>query len=468
MKDANRPAGSRREFWIPLRSGAFRISVQHWPLIIVGIVLAVFGFQTGRELFFRLALLVAALFVSSLFWAVYSVFTFRLARELVTPRSQVGRLAEERFLVHNTGLLTKIWIEILDDSELPLHSVSRVLNALGAQARWTWSVRTLCRRRGRFRLGPITVSCGDPFGVLAVERRLPDTTTWLTVFPATADLPAFATPGGHLPGGDALHRRTHNITTNVSGTREYVPGDSFNRIHWASTARTDRLIVKEFELDPVADVWIFLDLEQAVQVGTDADILNESRDLSALWLAPSAFRLPPSTEEYSVTLAASAARYYLRKQRSVGLVAYGDAREVVQPDRGERQVNRLLEVLAVLRGQGHTPFSHVLSLESARLTRSVTCVVITPSVEPAWVKAVRESKRRGLRVIAVIVDPHSFGGRGQAQSAATELLANGIPCYVVRQGDDLNQALSRTAQQRRNTDRRRRVRSNAARSARAG
>ena len=82
----------------------------------------------------------------------------------------------------------------------------------------------------------------------------------LVVTPATVDLPGFSPPTGYLPGGESVHRRTPYITSSVSGIRDYVPGDSINRIHWASTARTGRLISKEFELDPLADVWMFLDM----------------------------------------------------------------------------------------------------------------------------------------------------------------------------------------------------------------
>ena len=433
----------RSEFWIPTRAGAVRLTVRHWPLILALILLAGFAYQTGRDLFFRLTYLILAIFIFSLIWAAYSVFTFRLERKVITPRTQVGRVAEERFLVHNTGVFAKIWIQILDQSELPAHRVSRVLNALRAHARWSWSVRTLCRRRGRYYLGPITIATGDPFGIFTIHRRLLDTTTSITIYPATVDLATFAPPTGQLSGGDALHRRTHHTTTNVAGTREYAPGDSFNRIHWTSTARMDRLIVKEFELDPAADVWIYLDLERGVQAGQWWEDKWDSRDLSNLWFAEQHLRLPPITEEYTVTIAASLAKYFLRKQRAVGLVAYGDKREIVQPDRGERQVNRLMEVLSVLRGEGSTPFSHVLGVESAHLGRNITLIAITPSAEIEWVKAAREIKRRGLRTISVIADPNTFGGRGETAGAAAELAASGIPTYVVREGEDLRQALSR-------------------------
>ncbi len=432
----------QREYWIPLRSGALRMTMRHWPLLLVWGLVTLFAFQTGRDIFFRLSYLILAILLFSFCWALYSVTTFRLKRELVTPRTEVGRVAEERFLVQNTGALTKIWIEVLDQSELPQHQVSRVLNSLHAHARWSWSVRTLCRRRGRFHLGPITIAAGDPFGVFRFFKRLPDTTVAITVQPATVDLVRFALPMGQLPGGDALRRRTHHPTTNVIGTREYAPGDSFNRIHWRSTARMERLIVKEFELDPAADVWIFLDMERRVHVGQWWEDTWDSRDLSQLWLSQQGLRLPPDTEEYSVTIAASVARYFLRRQRTVGFVSYGHRREIVQPDRGERQLNRLLEVLSVLRGEGSTAFDHVLGIESGGLGRNVTLVAISPSADVEWVKSAREAKRRGLRTIAVVVEAQSFGGPVSGEFVAAELIASAIPTYVVHEGEDLRQALN--------------------------
>jgi uncharacterized protein (DUF58 family) len=435
---------ARQTWWIPLPNGALAISVRHWSILIVWGVLSVFAYQTGRDIFYRLAYLLVALVLFSFAWATYSVIAFRIERKLMTPRAHVGTLAEERFLVHNSGRLPKIWIEIRDESELPAHHVSRVLNALRSGARWSWSVRTLCRKRGRFNLGPITLSAGDPFGLFVFHRRVPNSRTAIIVFPATVDLPTFAPPLGQLPGGEALQRRTHHITTNVSGTREYAPGDSFNRIHWRSTARMNRLIVKEFELDPSADVWIFLDLERDVQVGRWWAEASEERDLMQLWMQEKrALRLPPLSEEYVVTIAASIAKYFVRQQRAVGFVAHGHQREVIQPDRGERQLARLLEVLSVLRAEGTTSFRDVLMLESAHLGRNDTLVAITPSAELDWVRSLRETKRRGVRTIAVITDPQSFGGAYDAQGAAVELAASGIPTYLVHEGEDLREALAR-------------------------
>lgn len=435
----------RREqpVWLGLPTGAWRVTTRHWILLLVWGLLIGLAYQTGHEIFFRVAYLILALELFAFGWALYSIATFRVERQTITPRSQVGRFVEERFLAHNTGRLSKIWVEVRDESELPAHHASRVLNALGARARWGWTVRTLCQRRGRFRLGPLTFTTSDPFGLFVFQRRVRVAARAITVYPATVDLPTFAPLQGQMSGGEALTRRTHHVTTNVAGTREYAPGDSFNRIHWRSTARMERLIVKEFELDPSADVWIYLDLERAVQARqwyADARAAPAERG----WLSPRAsFRLPPDTEEYGVTIAASLAKYFLRHQRAVGFVAYGHARESVQPDRGERQLNRLLEVLAVLRAEGRMRFADLLAYEGARLGRNHTLVAITPSAELACVHVLREIKRRGTRVLGVLLDVNTFGGRAETHGAAVELLASGIPTYVVRAGDELQVVLGR-------------------------
>lgn len=427
--------------WLSLPSGAWRITTRHWVLLLAGGIVLLFAYQTGREIFFRVAYLIIALEIWAFLWALYSITTCQVERQTITTRTQVGRFAEERFLVRNTSRVTKIWIEVRDESELPGYRASRVLNALGARARWGWTVRTRCFQRGRFRLGPLTLTTGDPFGLFLFQHRPRQAARAITVYPATIDLATFAPLYGQLAGGETSQRRTHHITTNVAGTREYAPGDSFNRIHWRSTARMDRLIVKEFELDPSADVWIYLDLERAVQAQQRYEEARHARDPLSLWSPSQPLRLPPSTEEYGVTIAASLAKYFLRHQRAVGFVAYGHAREIVQPDRGERQLNRLLETLAVLRAEGRLRFADVLAYESARLGRQHTLVAITPSAELEHVQELREIKRRGLRVIVVLLDAKTFGGYAETARAAVELTASGIPTYVVKEGDELRTVL---------------------------
>ncbi|HFD39177.1 MAG TPA: DUF58 domain-containing protein [Anaerolineae bacterium] len=412
-------------------------------VFLLWLVVGAGAIGTGREVLYNLWYLLTALILFSYLWAWSGVRRVRVERQLRTPRSQVGGVVEERLLVHNRSRLPKLWLEVRDHSTLPYHQASRVISPLGPRRTFARTVQTRCVQRGRFRLGPLTLVSGDPFGLFTITRPLSEPPpTDIIIYPATVDLPAFAPPTGFMPGGDAMHRRTHYITTNVSGVRDYAPGDSFNRIHWPSTARTGRLISKEFELDPIADVWLFLDLEQSAQsaLGWPGQSVQSRPPLP--WESLRAKRLPPSTVEYGVTIAASLARHFIARDRSVGLIAYSRQRQVIPADRGERQLTKILEMLAVVQAEGRAPLAEVLAAEGAHLARNSTAVIITPTEQGDWVEIARDLDRRGVRAIVVLLDSQSFGGLYGNADLVTRLAASGIPAYRVREGDDLAQALT--------------------------
>lgn len=412
--------------------------------LVVVLLLAIFAAEaaaTGKAIFYNLAYSFAGLLALSYVWAWYNVARVSLQRVSQSAQAQVGKVAEERFLLHNRGPLPALWLQVEDHSDLPDHHASVVINSLGARKQRGWTVRTVCRRRGRYRLGPLALVSGDPFG-LFVRRRELKLETSIVVYPLAVDLPSFGALMGELSGGGPLHKRTHYVTTNVAGVRDYYPGDSFNRIHWPSTARTGRLIVKEFELDPTADIWLFADMEGAVQAerppeeaaGTRSDLpLLPPRPLTAL---------EPTTEEYVVAVTATLSKYFLERNRAVGLLAYSQRLEMLQPDRGERHLNRILEILAVIRARGNVSIAQLLATTGASFSRHSTAIVITPSVSTGWVEVLRDLGRRGVLGMAVVVDPRSFGSVRDATAALQALAESGIPAYRVREGDSLALALA--------------------------
>src|SRR5438067_11879339 len=117
-------------------------------------------------------------------------------------------------------------------------------------------------------------------------------------------------------------------------------------------------MVREFELDPTADIWIVLDLNAEAHAGSGLE----------------------STEEYAVTAAASLARHLLDQGRAVGLVSQS---ATLPADRGPRQAERVLEVLALVTARSQLTLSALLSDEPSRFARSPTLAGIIPSTDEA-------------------------------------------------------------------------------------
>ena len=418
-----------------------------WVLFIMWLASLVGVLAVGQPLFFNLFYLFGAILLLSYLWAWLNVHWVRVTRQTHSRQVQVSKFFEERFVLENTGPIPKLWIELKDNSDLPSHRASRVISNLGGKRQQSWHVRTPCYQRGRFTLGPISLYSSDPFGLFLLKKELPRSfTSHVVVYPMAVDLPAFQPLVGEQTGGEVTHRRTHYVTTNVSGIRNYVSGDSFNRIHWPSTARTGQLMVKEFELDPVADVWIFLDMEKRVQAGLRYAEIPPPVLPEVHWEKLPSFKLAPSTEEYGIAIAASLSKHFLDQNRAIGLITYANAyhREIAQSDRGERQLTRIYEMLAVTQAQGSIPMVEVLAAEAMRLSRNTTVMIVTPAIDPEWVAAARHLIDRGVRATAIVIDPGSFGMPYSSLETEIELTASYVPHYVVHQDDPLEQALANT------------------------
>ena len=223
-------------------------------LLIISLLAAVI---TGSPFYYRLVYVWLLLYLGSWMLARLSLRGISIVRTARTLRSQVGQIFEERIEMINQSRIPRLWIEVEDLSPLPGARGSQVLSLIGSRETRSYLVRTRLMQRGVYSLGPTRLASGDLFGLFPVSKNIPAQES-LLVYPMMVDVHAFPSPQGWLSGGEALRRRTQQITANASGVREYAQGDPLNRIHWLSTARRNRFMVKEFELDPLAEVWIFL------------------------------------------------------------------------------------------------------------------------------------------------------------------------------------------------------------------
>ena len=397
-----------------------RFHVQRSVFIICLLVALCIGFAlaTGFWLLFRLAYVLVAAIPLCYLWSHFNIAGLTVAVERKIDRAQVGQTTDERITVTNRGLFPKVWLEVDDPSTLPGHRPGRVITLSGRQRR-SWHTQTLLTRRGVYNVGPVAISSGDPFGLFRTTRRYGATSS-IIVYPPFYDLPHFTVPPANLPGEGRFRKRTHYVTPNASGVRDYAPGDSFNRIHWRSTARAGKLMVKTFELDPASDIWIALDLQQAVQAGSGDE----------------------STEEYAVKIAASVARHFLNQNRNVGLLSFGERLEIVEVERGGQQLTHILEALAVARAVGDVPIGDLLNVEGKRFGRHTTLVVITPSAEESWVLSLLQLTQRGVKVAATLLEASTFGGRSNSLMVVSALAAADIWSYLIKRGDNLSASLS--------------------------
>ncbi len=408
-------------------------------LILLG-VSALAMVITGSIIYSRLVYLWLFLLLGNWIFSVVALRGITLDRGPYSYRSQVGQTFEERFQINVAGMVPRLWLEVRDESTLPGNQGSRVLTMLAGNQSRSYRAVTRLTQRGAFRLGPTVLLSGDPFGLFPVARRF-ETGSSLLVYPLLVELESFPSPTGVLSGGEALRRRTHQVTPNAAGIREYEPGDALNRIHWANTARRGRLMTKEFELDPLAPVWIFLDAAKLVQSSLPYTVPVEPA-VNYFAHKEKPYTLPPSTEEYAISAAASVANYYLKRRRAVGFVCKGDVLYTLPAEVGARQLGKIMETLALLRAEGDLSLLALTIAEARYLPRGSTVVVITPSTSEDVAVAVDNLQRRSLRAVTVLVDAETFGGPGGSKALAASIHHLGAPVHRLENGVPLLESLS--------------------------
>jgi len=123
------------------------------------------------------------------------------------------------------------------------------------------------QRRGIVTVGPVLAVQRDPVGLLQRERSL-STPQHIHIHPRTVRL------------GTVLHGVLRDIegavTQDLSSSdvafhalREYVPGDDRRNVHWRTTARTGRLMVRQFEETRRSSLLVLLSTRQDDYAGEE-------------------------------------------------------------------------------------------------------------------------------------------------------------------------------------------------------
>jgi uncharacterized protein (DUF58 family) len=281
------------------------------------------------------------------------------------------------------------------------------LRRVGAR-RFAGGYRLAAVPRGRYAFEPVRLTIEDPFGLARAELRQGEPQA-LVVFPRLVELETLFSEGGaHAQDGRRLLLR-RPTGFELHSVREHVQGESLRSVHWPTTARRGRLMVKELEDAPRDELVVLLDAQAGSVDGAAFDV--------------------------AVRAAGSILRTYVGRARRSALVVNSAARQSVSLTT-DGDWARALEVLAGAEPDGRTPLLALLQAEGGPAARSLELVVVTGRVTPALGDRLvqRRLSRRGTAVVFV-------GGGPEPQ--LLRLQSVGIPVAVARPGDDLRAALQR-------------------------
>ena len=271
----------------PLKALVGAVTPTGWAvitLVIVGLVLAV-AFQWVEALACALAGVVALVLAAMrVAWRPPHVVSIRVPNErIVAGQTAVGEISvrNERARSARSGII-----------ELPIGTGTGefVVPPLGAHETWDEMFLISSRHRGLINVGPARAVRSDALGLLR-RVRMWDEPVLLHVHPRTVRVPFDAT-GFQLDVECVSTGKLSSSDVSFHALRDYEPGDDRRAVHWQSTARLGKLIVRQYEethrshhvivLDTSRDAWDHDTFETAVSVAGSLGLANlrESRPVS--------------------------------------------------------------------------------------------------------------------------------------------------------------------------------------------
>ncbi len=249
-------------------------------------------------------------------------------RDVIIAREPIDHLALRspaalKYSIENRGV-TDVRYGIVDTPiDLVLMPEEPVRGTIGPSRRKVERFAVTPRERGSESLGDLYVTVENPIGLIQRRWRVPSDAK-VQVFP---DLSAVERYGALARRGRLVEAGFRKLRLRGGGgefdsLRDYIPDDEFRMIDWKATARRNKLMVAQHDIERSQTVMLVLDAGRLM-----TPRIGEQRKF-----------------DYAVTAALSVAYIASLADDKVGLMAFaGDIREHIAPRSGDRHVAGLVQ-----------------------------------------------------------------------------------------------------------------------------
>ena len=362
-----------------------------WASLFLAIVSVLIGSQT---LFFITTAMIATLGACHL-QAWLSVRGLRVER-VVPPSAQVGDLVTVEITLWSEKAIRRPLVAVADALPAGFPVADRSPSLPVAPA-FEEAVQTQYRfrplKRGRFRWSGLTVEGTDVLGLVTRSREYATATTEMIVLPRPIPCAVELPVAGGWGVSEAESGQTRGAGIEPRGVREYRAGDALRLVHWRSTARTGRLVVKEFEAGSQATVALLIDRKKGHDVGRGADTALE------MMVGHTAFLLET----------------FVRQGVRVVLPQVDDAPNHANV---QERTAEALRALATLDSGGGASLAEELAEIS--LPGGSVVFALHAVADPDLKEVTAEMVGRGMRIVPLVYDPAAFGRTGLPSAVAAD------------------------------------------------
>ena len=382
--------------------GGARLTGRGLAIVILGGIASVAAAFIGERDILWLTLGLTALPVLALLYLLVAPPRIGHERTLEPPMMPNGETARIVLRVVNDAPAQSSALRFNDSADHAIGGGASFVIARGF-GRWHQAVgySVEAESRGRFRIGPLTASATDPFGLArrTVTSNGEDST--LRVTPRVWPLNELPAGSGLGAAGDATPQRIGQAGTDDVLVREHRYGDDMRRVHWKLSAKKDDLMVRleEHPWDPSSTL-----------------IVDTRRSAHA-------DHGPRGSLEWAVSAVTSVATMLLSGRYRLSIVSPSgsvyQSGHSVGPSAGQAMIEAMTDLTASEHGWLGEAFS-----DPEALGNSASLVAVTGLLTAADAAALTAAGAGARSLVALVPDAERWNSPSDEHDDAVKLLAN--------------------------------------------
>ena len=293
-----------------------------------------------------------------------NVEELRVHRELEKEKVFKDDFVHVKVVIENIGRNSFDYLEIRDNFNPQLFRLilgeNFISTRIGPKATVRFSYVLEPKVRGEYALGPLSIIVKDRLGFNSLERIVPNSVTDILVYPPYEDIKRIEILGSKrsLQLNYGLQRsKQKGLGSEFYGMRKYAFGDQFRLIDWKASARTQTLIVKEFESERDITVMILVDSSSSMAGGA----------------------IENTKFEYAIRACMLLTKVALTRRDSVGVFTFSDKKNLkfLKPGSGEDHFYQVLDFVARVKPEGKCRIGEAIGYFTGRFQKRSLIFIIS-------------------------------------------------------------------------------------------
>ncbi|MDP4183441.1 MAG: DUF58 domain-containing protein, partial [Bacillota bacterium] len=234
-------------------------------LLYLSIFLAAFIFVYfyGGKVPYRFFYIAIILPVISIIYTYIILLRFKYTQEIDKNFIIKGDRVKYMLSVHNEDFILYPYIKISfcgENTTFTNQFQTKNLSLLPFKDK-KYSFDLECKYRGSYEVGIRSIQIDDFLGIFKLTYNNFET-KYITVYPKIIYLDRFNLKTNYISETNSILNNKFEDMTTISDIRNYAYGDSLKKIHWKLTAKSNNLMVKNFQSTTETSALIFLDLHK--------------------------------------------------------------------------------------------------------------------------------------------------------------------------------------------------------------